>query len=323
VDRVERLLPFLPKSTRGNLRYIAGTARLFRGDLDVVWSLLDLPLLPWMLTNNRRGGVPVIFSTDSSPRQLRAFGELYGYWGGRSNAKFRVREWLYTYFVRRAAAIQVYTEWAARSLRDDYGVPAGRIRVFPPGVDTNFWKPGPERPKTSLPRVIFVGGDFRRKGGDLLLDVFRAHLRGKVELDLVTRPGAATPEPGVRVHTDLNPNDPRLVGLYQEASILALPTRADCFSIAGLEAMATGIPVVTCPVGGVAEVFTHSREGHFVPPDDGHALTQALELLITDSDLRRQMGAAGRKLVLERYDARINTRRLLNLVAEVRRIERS
>lgn len=319
LDRFERLFPFLPKSTRGNLRYIAGTAPLFRGDLDVVWTLLDLPLLPWMLTKNRQGRVPVIFSTDSSPRQLRAFGELYGNWGGRSDAKFRVRESLYTYFVRRTAAVQAYTEWAARSLRDDYGVPAERIRVFPPGLDTNFWKPDSERLVAAPLRVIFVGGDFHRKGGDLLLDIFRHHLRGKVELDLVTRPGAATPEPGVRVHTDLKPNDPRLVSLYQRAAILALPTRADCFSIAGLEAMAVGLPVVTCPVGGVAEVLTNGSEGLFVPPADGPALGRALEMLVSDPDRRRRMGAAGRELVLKRYDAQINTRRLLNLVAEVRR----
>jgi glycosyltransferase involved in cell wall biosynthesis len=317
LDRFERLLPFLPKSTRGTLRYITGTAPLFTTNLDVVWTLLDLPMLPWMLTKNRNGLTAVVFSADATPRQLRAFGEHYGYWGGRSDWKFGLREALYRIFIRRTAAIQLYTEWAARSIRDDYGIPAEKVRVFPPGVDIDFWRPAQEPSLRALPHVIFVGGDFHRKGGDLLLDVFRRHFRGRIELDLVTRAGAATPEPGVHVHTDIKPNDLRLVGLYRQASILALPTRADCFSIASLEAMACGLPVITCPVGGVGEIFASGAQGVFVPPDDGRALTQAIEVLLANHDLRQSMGEAGRKLVLERYDARINTSRLLNLVDEV------
>jgi len=315
-DRVERLLPFLPKSTRGNLRYVAGTAPLFRErHLDAVWSLIDVPLLPWLLTS--RGQVPVIFSTDSTPRQLRAFGEHYGHWGGRSDVKFRMREALYRSFCRRLTAVQAYTEWAAASMRADYGIPAERIRVFPPGIDVALWKPAPKRNRSALLRLLFVGGDFRRKGGDLLLDVFRQSLRGRMELDLVTRPEAAAPEPGVRVHTELTPNDPRLVRLYHEADVLVIPTRADCFSIAGLEAMASGVPVITCPVGGVAELLTDGQEGYFVPPDDGAALVRTIETLWSDPARRTRMGRAGRELALVRYDARLNTKRLLNLVEEV------
>jgi glycosyltransferase involved in cell wall biosynthesis len=317
-DRFERLLPFLPKSTRSNLRYVAGTTSLLRSsDLSAVWTLLDIQLLPWMLTGGRKGNVPVIFSTDSTPLQLRAFGQHYGNWGGRSNVKFRVRDSLYRSFIKRTAAIQAYSSWAANSLRNDYGVSAEKIRIFPPGVDTNYWTPSRRPAATSLPRVIFVGGDFIRKGGDLLLDVFRQHLRGRAELDVVTRPGLVAPEAGVRVHSGLKPNDPRLVRLFQEAAVLAIPTRADCFSMAGIEAMATSLPVVTCPVGGVADLFTSTKEGFLVPPDDGSGLARALDAIVSDPHLRRKMGAAGRELAVRRYDARTNTRRLLNLAEEV------
>jgi glycosyltransferase involved in cell wall biosynthesis len=313
-DRFERLLPFLPASMRGTLRYLAGTRPLFdAGRVDAVWSLLDIALLPWMVAGGRWRRVPVIYASDSTPRQLRAFGAHYGHWGGRSAAKFAVREVVYRRFLRRVSAIHTYTRWAADSFQEEYGVPADRIHVLPPGVDTSWWTPPERRADGDLPRLLFVGGDFERKGGDLLLDVFRARLAGRAELDVVTRePLDACP--GVRVHLGLRPNDERLRRLYQSADLLVIPTRADCFSMAGLEAMSCGVPVVTCPVGGVGEVFNDGVEGVYVPADDGQALGSTLHALLGNRDRRLAMGVAARQLAVRRYDAASNTGRLLALI---------
>jgi glycosyltransferase involved in cell wall biosynthesis len=319
-DPIERWLWFLPASMRGNVRYLTGSAPLFAPRrLDAVWTLLDIPLLPWMLFGNWRRRVALVYATDSTPRQLRAFGPHYNWWGGRSDLKFRLREMLYGAWLRRAAAIQAYTEWAARSLREDYGVPASRVHLLPPGVDTAFWTPAAEPPANRLPRLLFVGGDFHRKGGDLLLDVFRERFRGRAELHMVTGRGRPEEEPGVRVHTGLRPNDARLQRLYQECDLLVIPTRADCFSMAGLEGMSSGLPLVTCPVGGVGEVFEDGRQGRYVPPDDGRALGDAIEALLFDEPRRRTMGAAARELAVRRYDAAANTRSLLEIIRAVTR----
>ena len=74
-----------------------------------------------------------------------------------------------------------------------------------------------------------MGTDFVRKGGDLLLEVFRERLRHKAELVLVTRAHVAE-EPGVRVYGTIAPNSQALLELYRSADIFALPTRADCYS---------------------------------------------------------------------------------------------
>ena len=317
-DRIDRLLPFLPMSTRGTLRYLVGTGPLFEmGHVDAVWSLLDIPLLPWMLSGGRR--IPVAYASDSTPRQLRAFGAHYHYWGGRSALKFGLRQAVYRRFLRRVAVVLAWSEWAAQSFREDYGVPGERVHVMPPGVDTAWWTPLEGPPHEGPPRLLFVSGDFLRQGGDLLLDVFRARLRGRAELDMVTRADTVEPEPGLRVHTGLSPNDDRLRLLSRRADLLVIPTRADCFSIAGLEAMACGVPVVTCPVGGVGEVFEDGLQGRYVPPDDAAALGRALESLLDDPARRRAMGRAARELAVERYDAASNARRLLALLLDLSR----
>lgn len=314
LDIVERALPFLPSSVRGTVRSVLATKPLFHAGLDVVWTQIDLPLLPWLLTGAARH-IPVVYTADSTPRLLRGFGAHYGYWGGRSGIKGRLRDWLHAACLRRATILNPWTEWAARSMRVDYGLPAERIRVLPPGVDTAFWRPAPRPPRTPA-RAIFVGGDFVRKGGDLLLSVFRSRFRGRLDLHLVTRDDVRE-EDGVHVHTGIAPNDPRLLQLYQQCDFLVIPTRADCFSMSGLEAMSTGLPVITCPVGGVAELLGDGAEGIFVPPEDGRALANAIEALVEDGALRARMGCAARDLATDRYDAAANAERLLQMVAEV------
>lgn len=318
-DALERFGRFLPTSARGTLRSIAGTRPLFVGGYQAVWTQIDLPLLPWMLTWNAGQRIPVVYAADSTPRMIRSFGSHYGNWGGTSPVKQRMRDALHGLCLRRCTAVTAWSHWAADSMRDDYGVDPSRLHVIPPGVDTALWSPKSPRPAEERPvRILFVGGDFRRKGGDLLLDVYRRHFREVAEIDLVTRGDAVAPEAGVRVHHDLGSNDPRLIQLYREADAFVLPTRADCFSMASLEAMASGLPVITCPVGGVGELFTDGTEGFYVPPDDGDALRRAVDSLVSNASRRRSMGVAARIRAVSAFDAEANTRRIIDLIDSMR-----
>jgi glycosyltransferase involved in cell wall biosynthesis len=319
-DGLERFGRFVPSSTRGTLRSIAATRPLFtRRSLGAVWTQVDLPLLPWMLAWNTFQQIPVVYAADSTPKLIRSFGIHYRNWGGTSRAKQRMRDVLHGICLRRCAAVTAWSKWAANSMRDDYGVDPSRLEVVPPGVDTALWSPGAPRHAVTRPaRILFVGGDFRRKGGDLLLDVYRSHFREVAELDLVTRRDEVLPEAGVRVHDDIGPNDPRLIQLYRGADLFVLPTRADCFSMASLEAMATGLPVVTCPVGGVGELFRDGAEGFFVAPDDSEALRAAMDALISHPSMRLAMGAAARRRAVSAFDGETNSQRIFQLIDSLR-----
>lgn len=318
---IERHVRFLPTSTRGTLRSVIETGPLFRGQYpDVVWTQVDIPMLPWLYSRALAHHAPLIYSCDSTPALLRQFGAHYHNWGGGSSAKVRLRDGVMRLCFSRMTAFTPWSRWAMRSLRDDYGVPDSKLVVSPPGVDTQHWHPA-DSTGTRTPgpaRILFVGGDFARKGGDLLLEVYRAHLRGKAEIDFVTHLPDAQPEPGVRYHTQLGPNDPALRRLYQEADMMVLPTRADCFSMAGIEAMASGLPVIITPVGGIAELFEDGREGFFIPVDDGRALSERILTLLDDVSLRRSMGVAARRLACARYDAQSHASQLLSLVHALR-----
>jgi glycosyltransferase involved in cell wall biosynthesis len=118
----------------------------------------------------------------------------------------------------------------------------------------------------------------------------------------------------VRVYNDLRPNDTRLVELYSRADIFVLPTRADCYSLAGIEALASGLPVILGRTGGTGDVIRDGKTGYLIEPDNPTALSMPLDALIHDAALRRAMGEAARADAEERYDAGRNIRRTVELM---------
>jgi glycosyltransferase involved in cell wall biosynthesis len=211
---------------------------------------------------------------------------------------------------RRCAGFVAWSTWTKASFVEDYGCREEDVAVIPPGIQLDQFAPGDR--SHALPRILFVGGDFVRKGGDLLMDVYRKRLRGKAELVLVTRDSTGAEEPGVTVHRDVTANSAKLRELYGTCDVFALPTRADCYSVACMEAMAAGLPVVATNVGGISDIV--KGNGFVIAPDDAVALGDALETLVTDTSKRRQMGEASRAEAGRRFEARENARRLFEFV---------
>jgi glycosyltransferase involved in cell wall biosynthesis len=304
---------------KGNVRSMLSSGALLRhGRLDAVWTQEVRSLLPYLATRARWQHTPVVFTTDSTSLLEASFGAGHYAKASAGTLRARVRDGLDA-LLMRATVLNPWSEWCAKSLRDEYGILPERIHVIPPGIDLGRWKV-PERTRSGdgPVRVLFVGGDFHRKGGDLLLSAFRGALRGSCELHLVTRDDVPK-EKGVFVYRDLTPNDSRLRDLYARADLFALPTVADCFSLASLEAMATGLPVVTTRVGGIPEIVDHGRSGFLVAPGDEHGLVRALRELVESAELRGRMGEEGRRIVETRFDAARTTAKLLDLLKALAR----
>src|SRR3954468_15403229 len=310
-------LPLVPAAVKGNVRSMLSSGALLRVPrLDVVWTQEVRSLLPYLATKARWQQTPVVFTTDSTSLLEASFGEGQYAKAPAGTLRARVRDGLDA-LLMRATVLNPWSEWCAKSLRDQYGIPAERIHVIPPGIDLARWKLA-DRVQDGPTRILFVGGDFRRKGGDLLLSAFRGSLSGHCELHVVPRddvPASA----GVFVYRDLTPNDPRLRDLYARAHVFVLPTRADCFSLASLEAMATGLPVITTRIGGIPEIVDDGRSGFLVDPGDEQGLVRALRDLVESPELRARMGALGRRIVEERFDAARTTARLLDLLESLAR----
>lgn len=182
-----------------------------------------------------------------------------------------------------------------------------------PGIDLKIYAPGTRRRGPGPFRVLFVGGRWAEKGGPDLLAALQPELGGAIELDVVSTQ-APPPRPGVNIHA-ASPGSRGLVELFKRADVVCLPSFVDAVPWVVIEALATGVPVISTRVGSVPELVDGC--GMLVDPGDVAGLREALHTLIEQPGLRRALGEAGRARAEERYDARRNTRRLIGLLRSV------
>ncbi len=298
-------LPGLPSGIKGTLRGVheirLGLGQAGRCDA-ILWATWAAKSVPDLVQST-----PSFLVMDMTPLQMEAMGDLYGY--TRARARFgggwkrRATNRLY------AAATHLFpwNDWVAASLRDDYGVPPEKITPISPGVDQRLFFPDPAaRPGDGVARLLFVGGNFARKGGDLLLRwASETQISVPWELHLVTR-DPVSETPGVVVHPALANNSPELVRLYQSSDAFVLPTLADCFSLVAMEAMSCGLPVVISRLGGIPEIVADGQTGYLLEPGDYPTLALRLDQLVTDAALRQRMGQAALVRARQNFDCRVN-----------------
>ncbi len=261
-------------------------------------------------------GVPTVISLDATPIDFDQVGTAYGHrrqWSAIESLKTAVNRRA----LDAAAKLVTWSRQAARSLVEAYGVPGDKVQVIRPGVDLERFRPGPpHRPDERL-RVLFVGGDFTRKGGGDLLEAARA-LGHRVELDIVTGGAVAVPAGlACRVHRGLGPGDPRLLDLYRTADVFALPTRGDCLPQVLAEAAACALPIIATDTGAVSEVVRHGRNGFLVPAKSPHDIAVALRKLSEHTLLRHGMGRESLRVAREEHDAARNNLRIFELMASL------
>ena len=253
-----------------------------------------------------------VVSVDATPARLDEMGRWYAHGRHPRALEAAKRRW-YGRVLAGAGAVVAWSEWAAQSLVAEYGVPRERIKVIHPGAPAALFDL-PRGESSRRPRILFVGGDLERKGGDALLRAF-APLAGRADLVLVTEAEVA-PGEGVEVHRGIRPGSAAHLAAFAEADIFCLPTRGDCTPVAIGEAMAAGLPVVATDIGSNAEVVREGT-GIVVPVDDEEALRAALTTLVDDAVLRQQLSTGAREHARLRMDARANAERVLGLVREV------
>lgn len=285
--------------------------RLREEPLDAIFIHTQVAAL---LASEIMRSVPTVVSLDATPRLFDREGDAYGH-ARHPEVVEMVKRRLNMRAFSGAARLVTWCQWAAYSLVADYGVPLAKIDVIPPGVDLNLFRPSLLGKQSERTRILFVGGQFERKGGPDLLEAARG-LADDVELDIVT--GGAEPAipegMRVRVHRGLKPQSEKLVALYRAADIFVLPSRGDCMPQAVIEAIASGLPVVATRVGAIPEMVKDGVNGYLVPARDPRALAAAIGALVQQPGKRHPMGRHSRVLAQQEYDADRNNHRIFALM---------
>jgi glycosyltransferase involved in cell wall biosynthesis len=225
---------------------------------------------------------------------------------------------------RQSCAVLTISEYLRRSFVTDFGLDADQVCNVGAGPNLDLARvPAPRAaPRTGAPTVLFVGKQFERKGGAVLLEAFRA-LRARLPGARLVIVGPTSPpasEPGVEWLGNLDKNEPqgwtRLVDAYQDADVLCLPSLFEPFGISILEAMCFGVPCVGTADWAIPEMIADGQTGFTVPRGDAAALADRLGRLLTDRALAHRMGVAGRRRAEEHFSWTVVASRI------VQRLER-
>jgi glycosyltransferase involved in cell wall biosynthesis len=219
--------------------------------------------------------------------------------------------------IRRADALIYSSHWAAASAVTDYGARPEAVTVIPFGANLDE-VPDPSIASSRRPgggcRLLFLGRDWERKGGDLAVEALLHLQQAGVEAELTVC--GCVPPPrweatdGLNVIPRLDQRDPahrrELRRLLAESSFLLLPTRADCSPVVFCEAAAYGLPTITTATGGVTEIVRDGVNGFALPPEaGGDAYADVIERVWSDGPTYAALAAGAR----QQYEERLSWRR--------------
>ena len=163
------------------------------------------------------------------------------------------------------------SEWARKYAVETCGLPIGKTTVIEFGA--NLPTPTSNTVKTFEEcRLLFVGRDWERKGGNIALNTFQELCRRGLSCQLSIvgcTPPYEIKDERIRIFPYLdkekNTDQELLQALYAEAHVLIFPTKFDAFGIVICEASAYGVPTIAPNVGGVAQPLSHQKNGILLP----------------------------------------------------------
>jgi glycosyltransferase involved in cell wall biosynthesis len=235
--------------------------------------------------------------------------------------------------LRRADAYVTLTREIEAELIE-FGLGGVPFRRIPNGVDAAAFFPAPPeeratlRAATGLPAdkilCAFVGRLTRQKNPAALLRAWSRCATSRMQLvfvgdgplkaDLEQQSSCQQSMSGVTFTGAVS--DVR--AFIRAMDFVVLPSEAEGLSNAMLEAMACGLPVVATDVGGAREVLGNDgKAGVVVPAGSSAALAEAIATLAASPALRREIGAAARTLIVDRYDMRRVVAQYLSLYEEL------
>ncbi len=202
-----------------------------------------------------------------------------------------------TRLYKRLNLIFPMSQWLANSFVKDFGadenkvIPVGAGINLPVILDTTGRSYGSKR-------ILMVGKDFTRKGGEILLAAF-AKVKKSIpdaELRLIGPSLNNLPE-GVSCTGFLKKNNPedlqKLLKEYFDARVFVIPSLYEPFGISFVEAMAHRLPCIGTNICAMPEIIEDGRTGFLVEPGDQYMLANRLIELLDSEDQCKEMGCAG------------------------------
>jgi glycosyltransferase involved in cell wall biosynthesis len=202
---------------------------------------------------------------------------------------------------RNARLVFTMSRNISRSLISEYGCSAQRVKCVYAGSNVSAGMSGNiDNSRFSAKNILFVGVEWERKGGPVLLEAFRILRRTHPDARL-TVVGCSPQISEAGVHIVGRIPLAEVPEYYRAASVFCLPTLNEPFGLVFLEAAAFGLPVVATRIGAIPEIVMNGKTGYIVEPQNVPELAARLNDLLRDPLRAEQFGTHGREWVSRRY----------------------
>jgi len=312
-----------------------------RPNIDVDLTHVNLPLTPNFAVppNFGKATICTVHSTwkgEAEAIRGEPFSRL------NANEKFMVSfNWFLRIFeekmLERAKKIIAVSHFTKRELTEYYQIPESKIRVIHNGVDIKKFQPAQDKRKIKSELgfnpddllILSVGRLYARKGLFTLIDSMppimnrfknaKFVVSGKGQSDEMHKLIAHAEKIDVKnnlIFTGYYP-DKKLPKLYQAADVFAFSTFYEHHPFAVLEALASGLPVVTTWVGGIPETIESGKNGFLVEPFNVKQFSDRILFLLEHTAEAAEMGQRARKTIVDQYDWRIVVKDAMEVYDEV------
>jgi glycosyltransferase involved in cell wall biosynthesis len=312
-----------------------------RPNIDVDVTHVNLPLTPNFAVppNFGKATICTVHSTwkgEAEAIRGEPFSRL------NANEKFMVCfNWFLRIFeekmLERAKKIIAVSHFTKKELTEYYQIPASKIRVIHNGVDIKKFQPAQDKRKIKSELgfnpddllILSVGRLYARKGLFTLIDSMPPIMKrfknakflvsGKGQSDEMHKLIAHAEKVGVKdnlIFTGYYP-DKKLPKLYQAADVFAFSTFYEHHPFAVLEALASGLPVVTTWVGGIPETIESGKNGFLIEPFNVRQFSDRILFLLEHPSEAAEMGQRARKTIVDQYDWRIVVKDAMEVYDEV------
>jgi glycosyltransferase involved in cell wall biosynthesis len=269
----------------------------------------------WRRKSGKAGTPPYVMTMQGSEeRYVRAM-RLEERKGRAWNFGWKNRLWhriyhqtMYDYSIKTAAfgVVANREAWICAELR--YKREPGRISYVPNGAEERFFIPR-EFPEKTGCDLLFVGTWLDRKGVYYLAEAFGIAAKKIPGMRLTVAGSSVAAEKvkemfaqELRARVSVLPFVKRedILAVYAVHDVFVFPSLVEGMPLTLLEAMATGMPVVTTNTCGMADVVEDNFNGLLVPAADAEKLAEGIERLCHSRDLRKRLGQAGQE-TMRRY----------------------
>lgn len=275
-----------PQGFRQRTKFCQGVLKRLKGDYDLIFQVSGM----FAPSFNGSQAMYVLFLDWTRKLSEREWPD----WAPITDITKRA-EWfsLEQDVYRKAKLIFTVSEYTKKSVVNDYGISPDKVVVTGYGPTLDKIPDDNYKKEYDGKTILFVGFDFKRKGGYVLLEAFKKarEVIKDARLIIVGPTNLKVDIEGVESRGALNKEE--VVKLYEQASIFAMPSLCEPFGLVFLEAMAYKLPCIGTNVDAMSEIIEDGKTGFLARLGDPANLAEKIIYLLSNSKMLENIGNYG------------------------------